>query len=158
MVAVIGETPTHQLDECASSDDDKISFVDDEHNDNSVWRYHEITKIWKPHFIPSIKIPTNKDESSQKLQTILILEEKKSQSTQSTCSPLIRALSSSQLSLLALKQHLDKTVTCICFQLHSLATRSYSTSTCLPHSCLLFFRTPATPLKASLKEFRVWKC
>ncbi|CAH8372405.1 unnamed protein product [Eruca vesicaria subsp. sativa] len=168
------ETPTkqeerfNQLDESASSDDDKFSFVDDQDDDNSVWLYPEITPksgSTTPvhHKSPSKQDTYNKeppelpDESQSfslseisRMKGIIIkrdeVQSTLSESMVSVGDYKVRASISATIEKI-LDKHGD---IASASKLHSLATRSYY----LDMLASVAFELQTTPLK-HLKESRV---
>uniref|UniRef100_A0A1J3CPX4 Uncharacterized protein n=1 Tax=Noccaea caerulescens TaxID=107243 RepID=A0A1J3CPX4_NOCCA len=173
------ETPTKQeeyfdhLDELASSDDDKFSFVDD-HDDNSVWFYPEITPKSgsnTPIHHKSGKSPSEQDKQNKeppelshesqgfslseisRMKGIVVKKNETRDETTSTLSESyvsvgdykVRASVSATLELI-LEKHGD---IASASKLHSLATRSYY----LDMLASVVFELQNTPLK-HLKETR----
>ncbi|RID70489.1 hypothetical protein BRARA_C02503 [Brassica rapa] len=152
------ETPTKQeerfdqLDECGSSDDDRFSFVDDEHDDNSIWRYPEI-KPKSGSTTPVHHKSRSKQDEPQRFSLIL-KENETREDVQSTQSESIVSVGDYKVRAsvsATLEQILDKHGDIAsASKLHSLATRSYY----LDMLASVAFELQTTPLK-HLKESRV---
>ncbi|XP_033143999.1 serine/arginine repetitive matrix protein 1 isoform X2 [Brassica rapa] len=152
------DTPTKQeerfdqLDECGSSDDDRFSFVDDEHDDNSIWRYPEIKPKSGSTTPVHHKSPSKHDEP-QRFSLILKENETREdvQSTQSESTVSVGDYKVRASVSATLEQILDKHGDIAsASKLHSLATRSYY----LDMLASVVFELQTTPLK-HLKESRV---
>ncbi|CAG7881411.1 unnamed protein product [Brassica rapa] len=152
------ETPTKQeerfdqLDESASSDDDRFSFVDDEHDDNSIWRYPETTPKSGRTTPVHHKSPSKQDEPQS--FSLIIKENETREDVQSTQSESIVSVGDYKVRAsvsATLEQILDKHGDIAsASKLHSLATRSYY----LDMLASVVFELQTTPLK-HLKESRV---
>ncbi|KAJ0232425.1 Phospholipase-like protein [Hirschfeldia incana] len=143
----------NQLDEPASSDDDKFSFVDDDQEDNSLWLYPELTPK-SGSTTPVHKKSQRKKEVQDESRAIIIKENETREDVQSIMSESIVSVGDYKVrgSVSAtLQQILDKHGDIAsASKLHSLATRSYY----LGMLASVVFELQMTPLK-HLKESRV---
>ncbi|KAL0711678.1 hypothetical protein Bca4012_018656 [Brassica carinata] len=163
------ETPTkqeerfNQLDDPASSDDDKFSFVDDDHDDNSVWLYPEITpksgSTTPVHHKSPSKQEVQDESQSFGLSEIsrmkaIVVKKNETREMQSVQSESIVSVGDYKVRgnvSATLEQILDKHGDIASgSKLHSLATRSYY----LDMLASVVFELQTSPLK-HLKESRV---